>query len=420
MSSSGFGRATVPDGRRGRAGGLALDRDEVARVRGDRSSTRSPRYADDFASGFIAESPDKLRRLPRYYAAARRRRAVSRASRATRRGCRWWSRPNGSVRPCFFHDVDRQRPPDAARHDRHASNLPAFRAVARRRRRSGVRAVRVLDEDVVEERAVASMMAARTRSGRSTASRPATTGRTPRTRCCAHMRARAWRGGGRASCRAARTCSISAAVPGATPSISRERGYRVTAIDWSPAMVDEARRRVAAAGLADRVDVQHARHPRARSARAGAVRRRVLELRPAQLRGRSRRRGAAHRRPAAARRRPGRVGDRPRLPVGDRALPRARRLAARARSASGADPVPVPLEGRTVWTRYYTPAGVRADLRRGRLHARVAARARPVRAAAVSARPSPARHPHLVVGAAARSRIGSAAGRASARGAITF
>jgi SAM-dependent methyltransferase len=33
-------------------------------------------------------------------------------------------------------------------------------------------------------------------------------------------------------------------------------GYRVTAIDWSPGMVDQARRRVQSAGVEDRVDVQ--------------------------------------------------------------------------------------------------------------------------------------------------------------------
>lgn len=34
-------------------------------------------------------------------------------------------------------------------------------------------------------------------------------------------------------------------------------GYRVTAIDWSPAMIEEARRRVRVGGVADRVDIQH-------------------------------------------------------------------------------------------------------------------------------------------------------------------
>lgn len=34
-------------------------------------------------------------------------------------------------------------------------------------------------------------------------------------------------------------------------------GYEITAIDWSPAMVGEARRRIREAGFADRVDVRH-------------------------------------------------------------------------------------------------------------------------------------------------------------------
>lgn len=45
--------------------------------------------------------------------------------------------------------------------------------------------------------------------------------------------------------------------PGCDDEHFARRGYRVTAIDWSPAMVGEARRRVTDAGLADRVDVQH-------------------------------------------------------------------------------------------------------------------------------------------------------------------
>ena len=35
------------------------------------------------------------------------------------------------------------------------------------------------------------------------------------------------------------------------------KGYRVTAIDWSPAMVGQARRRAVDAGVAGRVSVQH-------------------------------------------------------------------------------------------------------------------------------------------------------------------
>jgi SAM-dependent methyltransferase len=45
--------------------------------------------------------------------------------------------------------------------------------------------------------------------------------------------------------------------PGSDAAVLAARGYRVTAIDWSPAMVEEARRRVADAGVGDRVNVQH-------------------------------------------------------------------------------------------------------------------------------------------------------------------
>jgi SAM-dependent methyltransferase len=45
--------------------------------------------------------------------------------------------------------------------------------------------------------------------------------------------------------------------PGCDDEHLARRGYSVTAIDWSPAMVDEARRRVRAAGVEDRVDVHH-------------------------------------------------------------------------------------------------------------------------------------------------------------------
>ena len=45
--------------------------------------------------------------------------------------------------------------------------------------------------------------------------------------------------------------------PGADAADLAAAGYRITAIDWSPAMVEEARRRVQEAGVADRVDVRH-------------------------------------------------------------------------------------------------------------------------------------------------------------------
>jgi SAM-dependent methyltransferase len=43
--------------------------------------------------------------------------------------------------------------------------------------------------------------------------------------------------------------------PGTDAEPLARAGYRVTALDWSPAMVDEARRRIGGAGLADRVEI---------------------------------------------------------------------------------------------------------------------------------------------------------------------
>jgi MoaA/NifB/PqqE/SkfB family radical SAM enzyme len=60
------------------------------------------RYASDFVSGFIAESPEKLRRLARYYA------ALCGNTDFPENMCNapWVStviEANGDVRPCFFH-----------------------------------------------------------------------------------------------------------------------------------------------------------------------------------------------------------------------------------------------------------------------------------------------------------------------------
>jgi MoaA/NifB/PqqE/SkfB family radical SAM enzyme len=96
ISSLGFGRTTVPQG-----ADLGLDAAEVEEFETLIERTISV-YADDFSSGFVAESPDRLRRLPRYYAALRGAEAFPRVS------CNapWVSvvvEANGSVRPCFFH-----------------------------------------------------------------------------------------------------------------------------------------------------------------------------------------------------------------------------------------------------------------------------------------------------------------------------
>jgi SAM-dependent methyltransferase len=45
--------------------------------------------------------------------------------------------------------------------------------------------------------------------------------------------------------------------PGTDAAAMALAGFRVTAIDWSPAMVDQAQRRVLDAGVAERVDVRH-------------------------------------------------------------------------------------------------------------------------------------------------------------------
>jgi MoaA/NifB/PqqE/SkfB family radical SAM enzyme len=60
------------------------------------------RYAADFESRFISESPDKLRRLPRYYA------ALNGLGELPETVCNapWVSsvvEADGTVRPCFFH-----------------------------------------------------------------------------------------------------------------------------------------------------------------------------------------------------------------------------------------------------------------------------------------------------------------------------
>lgn len=59
-------------------------------------------HAADFASGFVAESPDKLRRLPRYFAALHGDGEFP----ATVCNAPWVStviEADGEVRPCFFH-----------------------------------------------------------------------------------------------------------------------------------------------------------------------------------------------------------------------------------------------------------------------------------------------------------------------------
>lgn len=96
VSSKAFGRSELTSG-----AALLLDREEIAEFR----SLVEALIANEpgaFQSGFIAESPDKLRRLPSYYAALRGEGPFPKVS------CNapWVSavvEANGAVRPCFFH-----------------------------------------------------------------------------------------------------------------------------------------------------------------------------------------------------------------------------------------------------------------------------------------------------------------------------
>src|SRR5262249_31254557 len=92
-----FGRERVPDSQ-----DLALSRDEIAAFEETVEHTIAA-YRGEFDAGFVAESPDKLRRLPRYYAALAGDEPVP-PVRCTAPGVWVVIEANGAVRPCFFHD----------------------------------------------------------------------------------------------------------------------------------------------------------------------------------------------------------------------------------------------------------------------------------------------------------------------------
>ena len=144
--------------------------------------------------------------------------------------------------------------------------------------------------------------------------------------------------------------------PGSDAAYLARKGYRVTAIDWSPAMVVEARRRVRDAGVADRVDVQHIDiQDIDRLERAGApFDAAYSNFGPLNCVGDL---------PAAARRiadllKPGGVlvasviG---RVCPWEIVLYLARGDLSRAAIRFRRGLVPVPLDGRTVWTQYLNP-----------------------------------------------------------------
>jgi len=143
--------------------------------------------------------------------------------------------------------------------------------------------------------------------------------------------------------------------PGADDEALARAGYLVTAIDWSPNMVEQARARMASAGVSDRVAVQHLgihqleRLPSeifdAAYSNFGPLNC-VTDL-------------SAAAQQIAARLKPGGVliasviG---RVCPWELALYATRGDWARARIRFAADPVRVPLNGQSVWTRYYRPA----------------------------------------------------------------
>jgi MoaA/NifB/PqqE/SkfB family radical SAM enzyme len=99
VSSTAFNRP-MPWGDE-RVAAVALSPNEVRAFEGMVEETiRS--HADDFTSGFIAESPEKLRRLPRYF------HALNGQGDFPQTVCNapWVStviEADGTVRPCFFH-----------------------------------------------------------------------------------------------------------------------------------------------------------------------------------------------------------------------------------------------------------------------------------------------------------------------------
>lgn len=102
VTSEAFGRKNGNNGNEGtRRTGLLLEEDEVNQFARVIEETIQA-HAADFDSHFVAESPQKLRRLPRYYAAQLGLGAFpSVACNAP-----WMSvvvEADGAVRPCYFH-----------------------------------------------------------------------------------------------------------------------------------------------------------------------------------------------------------------------------------------------------------------------------------------------------------------------------
>jgi MoaA/NifB/PqqE/SkfB family radical SAM enzyme len=97
VSSRAFGRDRDPD-----ASGLALTSGEIDEFEQTVERTIQA-YREEIRSGFVAESADRLRRLPQYYAAL----SGARPFPSINCNAPWVSvviEADGSVRPCFFHE----------------------------------------------------------------------------------------------------------------------------------------------------------------------------------------------------------------------------------------------------------------------------------------------------------------------------
>jgi SAM-dependent methyltransferase len=142
--------------------------------------------------------------------------------------------------------------------------------------------------------------------------------------------------------------------PGGDEEHFARQGYTVTAIDWSPSMAEAARRRVRDARLHDRIDVRHLGIHEIDRLAPDVYDAAYSNFGPLNCVADP----EAAARLIADRVRPGGVlvasviG---RVCPWEFALYASKGSWARAGIRFARDLVPVPLEGRTVWTRYYTP-----------------------------------------------------------------
>ena len=367
ISSSAFGRDRVPEPHR-----LALNSGEVAEFQ-DVVEQMVESHREDFESGFIAESPAKLRRLAAVLRRALRRWCVS----GRRVQCAVHVRGDRSGRlgaAVLFPRSCRQPAAGAARVHRRDESAGVSQH-ARLCQQSRLHEVRLFDEDAVEERAMAIGERALLET------RAAFDGVAPTydranedNRTLLGMRQRTMDAVRRHVAPGGHILDLGCG-PGRDDEDLARGGFRVTAIDWSPAMVGETGARIRRAGLEDRVQVKH----------LGIQE--IEKLSPVRFDAACSNFGPLNCVPhlphtarlIANRLRPGGVlvasviG---RFCPWEIALYAARRDWARMRVRFARGFAAVPLDGRTVWTRYYSHGGVPARVPRGRLRTRVAARAR--------------------------------------------